>query len=357
MDNSIERELELLRSVYLADKTVFVDGQPGCGKTMLSPIIAALDRVEKLSYSFEVEIACQLSYLKKAEQDAVLALVRIFTDLKLYTMMMSRETNFRPSDLSSIFRDVQPLKYIKRLFQGGDEKIPGMVALQKPILHIATHSLLSISKPIFEALRERVVFIEVVRHPLYMVKQQMLNMERLISSVRYFTLHFQYKNNNIPYWALGWEEDFINANSMEKAIYYIKNITFLTDAAKKTLDNEYGGQILTIPFESFVVDPWLYMKKIEQILGTQMTKATRQTMRRQRVPRKMYAQGVGLRVYKRCGWEAPKSGSDENKEFQKRWQFAKQLASEEAMQTLDKLCIEYEKKYMGGVKKTGEGYE
>ena len=42
----------------MAEKIVTVDGQGGCGKTLFSPIIAALDRVELLSYTFEVEFVC-----------------------------------------------------------------------------------------------------------------------------------------------------------------------------------------------------------------------------------------------------------------------------------------------------------
>ena len=71
-------------------------------------------------------------------------------------------------------------------------------------------------------------------------------------------------------------------------------------------------------------------------------------MKKQRVPRKMYAEGINLKIYRRCGWECPRAGSDENREFEIRRQFAAQQASSQAMQVLDKLCAEYEEEYIYG---------
>ncbi len=348
--------MEIIRKPYLAEKIVIVDGLPGCGKTMLSPIIAALDRVEKLSYCYELELTCHLNYLKKMEPDAAVTLIRILMDLKLYNLMMAREVNFRPSDLSSVFHDAQPLRYIKRAFQKGDEAVPDRIKKEKPILHLATHRILNISEPIFSALENRIFFVEVVRHPLYMVKQQILNMERIMFNPRHFTLYFDYKGSQLPYFTHGWEELFMNSNNTEKAIYEIEKLTEATDLARKKIMEKYNGQILTIPFEKFVVNPWPYMEQIEAMLGTKITATTRRMMKRQNVPRKMYAEGIGLKIYKRCGWEPPKS-SNEKHEFEMRRQFVADKASAEAMHALDRICADYEEKYMDGRKKTGEHYE
>ena len=103
--------------------------------------------------------------------------------------MMGREVNFRPSDVSSAFNDNDPSRYIKRLFGPGDEKVPEMIQQENPILHFAVHNLLSYSEPIWQALGDRCVFIEIVRHPLYMVRQQALNMRHLLEDVRDFIGH------------------------------------------------------------------------------------------------------------------------------------------------------------------------
>jgi hypothetical protein len=335
------------RKAHLAEKVVFVDGLFGCGKTMLAPIIAALDRVELLTYANELEYVCSLYYLNKIELDAAMGMARMLTDLKLYNTMMGREVNFRYGDLSSVFSDARPLRYFARLFQPGDRAVPGKIAKEKPILNFATHHLLAFSEPIFAALGDRAVLIEMVRHPLYMIKQNYLNMEHLICrDVRDLTIYFSYKEKELPYYVRGWEDLFLSSNSMEKAIYYTQRLTKLTDERRSMLRERLAAKILTIPFERFVIDPWPYMEQIEKALGTRVTGTTRKMMKKQRVPRRMVAEGIGLKIYKRCGWEPPKSGSEEQ-EFESRRKFAAEHASAQAMRVLDRLCGDYEMRYLG----------
>ena len=145
---------KVVRQKQLTEKIVIVDGQPGCGKTMLSPIIASMERVELLSYAFEIEFICRLFHLKKIDNDAAIAMVRMLADHKLYQTMMGRDTNFRYSDLSGVFQDSNPWRYFKRIFQRGDMAIPERIKNERPILNLTTHDLLSMSDPILYGLGE-----------------------------------------------------------------------------------------------------------------------------------------------------------------------------------------------------------
>jgi len=359
IDNSLRRKEKYctVRKQYMAENIVFIDGQPGCGKTLFSCLISAFDRVEKLTYSYEIEQLCELHYLNKIDTDSVVTMIRMITDQIIYDTMMSREVNCRPSDLSSIFRDTNTFRYIKRFFMKGDMAVPERIKKERPILSLTVHKLLSIAQPVLEALKERVVFIEIVRHPLYMIIQQTLNNEVLTNDIRDFDIYFERNQKEYPWYTAGWENLFDSANPVEKSIYYIQNIGEMTEKSKEELIDKYNAKILTIPFEKFVIQPWPYMKKIEKAFESKITKKTLKMLRKQNVPRKMIAEGIPLSVYKRCGWEPPKSGSNENHEFQLRRQFAAQQASSEAMKVLDKLCAEYEERYMGGKIIKGDRYE
>jgi hypothetical protein len=338
----VEHNFPILRKGHLADKIVIVDGQAGCGKTMLSPIISALERVELLTYAYELEHICALCQLGKMEKDAAQGMVRMLTDLQLYNTMMARETNFRPSDLSSIWRDLNYLRYLKRLFSAGDEHIPGRIKQERPILHLTTHNLLPMASPVLEALGERVVFIEVVRHPLYMLKQQALNMERLVADVRDFTIYFEYKGHQLPFFARGWEEQFVHSNPVEKSIYGMLHLYERAQAVRV----KAPAAVLSIPFEPFVLNPSPYMERICSALDTRITESTKTMMRRQKVPRARIADGIALQIYKRCGWKAPEKGADEHKELENRRAYAQTHASKEAMAVLDRLSADYESKYL-----------
>ena len=343
-DNTIESP-KIIRQKQLSERIIIIDGQGGCGKTMLSPIISSMERVELLSYAFEVEWICRLFHLNKIEEDAAIALIKMLVDQKLYQTMMGRNTNFRYSDLSSVFKDSNPLRYFKRIFQKGDLAIPERIKNQRPILNLTTHCLLSRIDPVISALGDSVLFIEVVRHPLYMVKQQQLNMDQLLDNPRDISINIEYQGAQLPYYTQGWEEKFVNCNSMEKAIYFIERETNASNLKRQAFKNNKNFSILTIPFEKFVLDPWPYLKKIETKLGTRVGPRAARMMKKQKVPRKVIADGPAFKIYERCGWEGPTEDSEENEVIKRRNMVAKNV-SKEALEVMDKLSRDYFSKYL-----------
>jgi hypothetical protein len=340
-----KNQSKIIRQKQLSEKVVIVDGQPGCGKTMLSPIIASMERVELLSYAFEIEFICRLFHLKKIKNDAAIAMIRMLVDHKLYQTMMGRDTNFRYSDISSVFQDANPWRYFKRIFQKGDLEIPDKIKKQRPILNLTTHDLLSRSDPIISAIGETALFIEVVRHPLYMVKQQQLNMERLIDNERDIQINIEFEGHQLPYVAHGWEEQFLNCNSMEKAVYCIEKITKESNEKRKNWNDNKKLSIITIPFEKFVLDPWPYIKEIEKELDTTIGAKTAKIMKKQNVPREVIADAPPFEIYQRCGWEPPTETSEVN-EIIKRRDMVFQNVSSEVLAVMDKLSKDYYEEYL-----------
>jgi hypothetical protein len=337
---------KLIRNRHLAPKIIVIDGLPGCGKTMLSPIISALDRVEVMTFSYELEYILTLSYLGKITDDAANTMIRISTDLKLYNLMMSRETNFRPSDLSSIFKHKSPIRYIKRLFEAGDESIPEKIISENPILLLTTHQMSALSKPLFNALRSRLFFIEIVRHPLYMIIQNTINMSNITSDVRDFDLQIDFHGRQLPFYSFGYEKEFDEALPVEKAILFMDKFTSLAETNMRELNLDKNPQFIKIPFEPFVLNPWPYLKTIEESLGSKITKKTKNTLKKQKVPREKISDGIPLDIYKRCGWEEPDHRLSEVDELDKRRQYVlNQGASDTALKVLDKLCVGYESNY------------
>ena len=349
MSNIGTRNRQVTRLSHLADKIVFIDGLTGCGKTLFSSIVSALDRVQLISYCFEIEHICALYYLDKIKKDAAEGMIKGLTDLQLYNIMQSRNVSFRPSDISSVWRDSNTLRYLIRLFQKGDEVVPERIAKDKPILSITTHQLMGFSEPIFHSLTDRVCMINIVRHPLFMIIQNHLNQERLMfnDNPRLFTLTHSYNGYQVCYYTKGWEELYLRSNKIDRAIHYIDKLTSIRESFYKKYNNVFENLILTIPFEKFVQDPWPYMKKIEKLLGTTITQKTIKVMRRQNVPRQKISDGIPLAIYKRCGWEPPEKGLTEKQELEKRRKYVlDQGASKEAMEVLDRTCQEYEEKYL-----------
>ena len=114
MKEFVSDDILASRDEILLENLILVDGQAGCGKSLFSAIVAAIERVEILNYSTELENLCALKYLNKITSDAVEAMIRIQMDLSIYETMMSRKANFRPSDVSSVFRNANWFTYLSR---------------------------------------------------------------------------------------------------------------------------------------------------------------------------------------------------------------------------------------------------
>lgn len=345
--SDFSENLKIVRQSRIAQNVVFVGGLGACGKTMLTPIVGSLERVEIQKYNYAIEHICTLHYLGRMNDDVATTLIQIQADLDIYNMMMSRETNFRFKDLSSIFKNPGTGRYICRLFQSGDENVPERIEKQKPILHITMHDLMQRAGTLLMALNESVKFINLVRHPLYMIKQWYVYCDALLDKTndREFSIWYQYQGRSIPWFAFGWEEKYLSSNKMDKVIYLIENHLKHCEGVYNSLSERQKSQILTLSFEKFVLDPFPHMQQIEQLLGTHMTPLTYKEMKKQKVPRKRIADGISRPIYKKYGWKPSQKEVDERQELRIRREFAMQHASREAMEVLDRLSLNYEKRW------------
>ena len=309
------------RSEILVNDVIFTDGQPGCGKTLFSSLISTLKRVELFTFSAEIENICALNYLKKIDHDAAISMLKIQMDQYLYELMMSRRVNFRPTDLSSAFQNPHLDKYIQRLFFKGDSLVPNKIIKNKPILHCVTHNLLSYSKPIFESFPGKVSFIEIIRHPIYQVIQQSVNHKNWMKkngTARQFHIYLKYKNKQYPFWAKNYSSEFLKANHVERSILDMYYISRLTAKNKKTILSKYKKNILTIPFEKFVINPYPYIDKMSKLIGTSKSKSTLLEMTKQNVPRKKISDSIDIEIYKRYGLQKSNPNYNEIQEIELR---------------------------------------
>jgi len=345
-DRAVSRTAaKMVREPRLVERVVFVGGLPGCGKTMMTPIIGSLARVELQKFNEVLEHICALRLLGRIEEDVATTMIRMLTDLDLYRMTMSREINTRCSDLTSIFKNPGTWRYLRRLVQPGDAEAVDRIRCEHPLLHLTMHNALAISPPLFAALGEAVRILEVMRHPLYMIKQWRLYIERYGQDVRDFTLWLDYAGSAVPFFAKGWETRYLESTPMDRAIYAIEHLLQMGQQILAQLADPDKAQVLLVPFERFVLKPWPYLRQMEGFLGTQVTMATRRELKRQRVPRRRIADGIARSIYQQYGWEPASKTSDERTELEKRRRFVAAEASSEALSVLDRLSADYEATY------------
>lgn len=334
------------RKNRLIPDVVFVDGLSGSGKTALLMTLSSFDRIEVARFEHTYEYVCALSFLQCIKEGAASSLIRLHLDIACYNTMISREVNFRPTDISCVLQSSKRAQYIERLFLPDQESVISRLSQERPIFHIMTHAALGIAKPIFEALEDHFAFIEIVRHPLFLIPAWYSYIDRYGTDPLEFTICFDYKDRDLPWFALGWEKVYLESNKMDRII---RSIEFITNQKRHTINNlsELDLQrIALIPFEKFVVDPWPYIKIMEKLLNARHTSMTEKILKEQNIPRKISMDIPEHEAFRKYGYVPLSGESTEDTEIDKQWKFIKQEASPEGINILRKLSDEYEREYL-----------
>ena len=338
--------MNLIRKGELAKKILITDGLPGCGKTMLSPILSSLKRVEMYYFAFEIEFILRMSSFKKIKKDAAISLIRMLTDYKLYNSMMSREINLRDLDLSSVTRHHNYKNYIKRLKSKGDKLIPKKIKYEKPILHLTTHDILNYSELLVSALKSRLTYVELIRHPIDMINQQRLNMINHYDNPRSIQVEFDYQNKPLPYWAINWKKDFMQNNNINRAILNIEKMYKLNLKNRKKIKFKLKKNFISVPFEKFVIDPNRYIEKISRALKTSSNKFTKLELIKQNIPRDFFFNTPQTELYKSAGGSLSEVSSREEDIKRKIKLFIKKGASKKNIKKIIDLSKHYENNFL-----------
>ncbi len=181
------------------------------------------------------------------------------------------------------------------------------------------------------------LLINLIRNPLYMIKQNMWNMENLIGNNRHFVMYYEWEGQKLPYFFLNQERRMIKASTKEKAIF------FLEWSRKQSLLNKsvYSSEnFYELTFESFVSSPNEHLEKISSILDTSISKSTKKSLKKEKIPRKILSHGRNRPIYKRVGWEKLnfKSTEDEKNAL---YDWISTDISKEAKKSIDWLIEDY----------------
>ena len=279
--------IEFVRSNIIAKEVVLIDGAPRSAKSLLGQIIGSFHRVEIERMEPFIESIPILFHYNKISQDAATVLLKREVDIKLYDSMISRNTNFRFADRTSIFKDTNTFKYLKRLFKNEGKDVLNRIHQKKPIFQLMTHDMLQKSDIFFNIYGSGLKIIEMVRHPIDLVVS--MNEHGYGSSIGenplLWELAIKSSKQDIPYYAIKWIDEFLEISPFERIIKIISNLTIEVNDKYRSLPKRKQNQILFIPYEKFVTTPNGYIAQLSEFLGTRTTRRTKNAMSKQRIPR------------------------------------------------------------------------
>lgn len=318
---------------------IFIDGMWGSGKSMIAPIIGAMEGVEKQKIEGIYEYLCILINLNKIEVNAAQSLLRIYADMSQYDNLVGREVNFRWHDDSGIRNNPNSFRYIKRLFSEEGNTVVQNINEKNLALNIMSHMIAQVSQPLLNAFGNRVKIIETVRHPIYMVQHWYSYFSRF-DGEREFTLSFAYNKNKVPWFADNWKDKFCSMSIIDRSLYSIIYLyDWLFDSIKNG-NNKYPNTLF-VSFESFVMETDCELKRIEDFLGRSYSPNIKRTLKQQKIPRKQLSQGKGHVGY---GWKLVETSS-EKEEYDKQLNFILKKASDEIIEEFNLLIKKYNEKW------------
>ena len=225
----------ITREHTFGTRVLYVDGISGSGKFLFSSIMQCLSRVEVVKVAYILDHICGLGRLDHITDDAAQSLIRFYVDLSTHDSMISRELNFREKDLTCVLNSRKKEIYQKRLLMDDGEAVSARIELEKPILHLMGHQLLPNAANIFRSLGERLTYVNVVRNPLSLLHHWYSYIDEYGSNPRNFTQWINCNGQNLPWFAHGIEELYINSSKMDKVIYSMHALQQGQEQLKKIL--------------------------------------------------------------------------------------------------------------------------
>lgn len=279
--------LEFARKNNLIEEIVMVDAVGRSGKGMTAHIISSFERVEKQHNLDVFEWVGILWRFGKITHDAAIALLRFEGDTRLYNALIGRGINFRPTDDTGVFKNADPKRYFQRLFlEGGTDAVQRCLD-QRPIFQTCVHDGIRNSQLFFDAFGERLKMIYIVRDPVYLIDEWDRGDfgRRIGADPREFQLTVKYKNEVVPYTAVGWEDEYISISPFDRVVALINHHFSLNLDGFLQADKKNKKKILMLNFEDIVTNPMPQCEIMAGFLNTRTTEQTREILARERCPR------------------------------------------------------------------------
>lgn len=332
------------RRKSIGNKVLIVDGFSGSGKTAVSSIANGLARVRQFRIENILEFICGLHHTERMTSDAAEFLIRVIVDLWSHNDQIGRCVNFRPNDISSVLKSPLKSEYLNALFSEDGPSILTRIDNERPILHLMTHQILAVGHPLFSALGDQLVFLESMRHPLFLLEHWLSYIERYGTDSRDFTLCLDHKGQDVPWFALGQEEEYIASSPIGKVILSLDFLTKAKEECIRSLKPKFAEKLLVVPFEHFVRNPEPYLKKWEELLETERTENLEKLLKESNIPRAESSESPDLDVWRqRYGHKSEHLRANDIEALERNWQLAEKQASKEELECLKKLCEHYEK--------------
>lgn len=280
---------KIVRELTFLDRLLVVDGMSGAGKGLLTRFVNCIDGVELPVWDTFYEHFSLLYECGLVDKSAALSVVRLKAEERLYDCMVGRYTNFRYRDVTSVFKNPKRWGNIRRIFRNDGDVVVDEIVAEKNVLALGTHHVLSTPSLLVDAFAEKLLILEMVRHPASLVAFWLHKdwCGRMGSDPRDFTLWCSDGGNGaIPWFAQGNEVAYLRYSKVERTVMSIFWLLEMKRSRLSKYDTSQLKRVYSISFEKFIQEPKVCFEDLARILGKQVDRAAlKACMKRQGLPR------------------------------------------------------------------------
>lgn len=263
----------------LKNQILIVDGLSGTGKSMLSKVLGSLNGFATPRFFYPLEWALQGVSDNAMRKDFFDAWFSLLTDQLTYDYQISREVNFRPSDMSSVLRSPGALRALLKLMRPDG---PGVLGAGVGGLSLITHQSFGGFEAVRQASGTRLLWLEIVRRPADLVTHWASYIERYGTGSSEFTLAKSFDEAPVP-WFVDEPKAFLTGSSATKTLLSLVSLYSKLNRFEEEV--EQSENVIFIPFEKFVVGPHDYLAQIGKAASSTFGPALKRILRSEGIPR------------------------------------------------------------------------
>lgn len=270
------------------NKILIVDGIIGGGKSLLSPLLSSLPKVDPWQMNYWFDQTASLFNLNLINLKTAEHLIKTNHNVIFYDNSILRNMNFRKSDNSSIFKHPR-IKNIKKRMNENDH-IVFKKNEKKIINHYCTHMISNYSEPFLKAFKDKLVFVKLYRSPcnleMFMhIAKWATAWENIQSRDGWIKIYDKIHKKNYPHFMKYCKNIYLKSNKYEKAILILEYIFYNDNLENLINKKNYKTHLIKITFENLVKNPIKYLNKISKKLDTKVDKISLRTLKKLNLPR------------------------------------------------------------------------
>tara|TARA_Y100001968_G_scaffold333538_1_gene397076 strand:- start:4510 stop:5532 length:1023 start_codon:yes stop_codon:yes gene_type:complete len=256
--------MKLEKRLNYSNDLIFIDGMWGSGKSLVSPFISHMDRVEKYRSEDLFEYIAILEESELIDKSAAIWLARTKIDEIQYNNVIGREINLRVTDDSGLKEYVNKFKLIKRLFISNTEEKSKQISKDNIACCIMSHKIMMTPNLVLKAFPNRAHIIHMARNPIFLFENY-LNYLSFFDREREFTPSIYYQNKKVPWFANNWKEEYIKLSNHDRAA---KSIIYCHEKIESNINAfKNNPKILIINHEQLIQNPNDVLDSISSFLG------------------------------------------------------------------------------------------